>query len=67
MGLITGKCKDLGQFKVPRWRGLAARAPFFHGGNAATLRVLVEFYNTRFTMGLSEQDKQDLVNFLGTL
>ena len=25
--LITGQCKDLGKFKVPRLRGLAARAP----------------------------------------
>ena len=67
MGLISGKCSDLGVFKVPRLRGLAARAPYFHGGNAATLREVVEFYNSRFNIGLSAQDTQDLVNFLGTL
>ncbi len=67
MGLITGQCKDLGQFKVPRLRGLAARAPYFHGGNAATLKDVVTFYNTRFNMGLTAQQQQDLINFLGTL
>ena len=67
MGLITGKCGDLGKFKVPRLNGLAARAPYFHNGNAETLRDLVEFYNARFNIGLSEQDKQDLVNFLNSL
>jgi cytochrome c peroxidase len=54
-------------FKVPRLRGLAARAPYFHGGSAATLADVVAFYNLRFNMGLSAQDKQDLINFLGTL
>jgi cytochrome c peroxidase len=32
MGLISGKCADLGKFKVPRLNGLAARAPYFHNG-----------------------------------
>ena len=67
MGLITGKCADLGKFKVPRLNGLAARAPYFHNGNADTLQDLVEFYNTRFNIQLSEQEKQDLINFLNSL
>ncbi|MDB6091033.1 MAG: hypothetical protein JWN85_3817 [Gammaproteobacteria bacterium] len=67
MGLITGKCADLGKFKVPRLNGLAARAPYFHNGNAASLRQLVEFYNARFSIGLSSQDEQDLVNFINAL
>src|SRR5581483_7596895 len=67
MGLISGKCADLGKFKVPRLNGLAARAPYFHGGNAASLEQLVNFYNSRFSIGLSPQDKQDLANFLGAL
>jgi hypothetical protein len=67
MGLITGKCVDLGKFKVPRLNGLAARAPYFHNGNAATLQQLVEFYDVRFGMGMSSQDKQDLINFLNSL
>jgi len=67
MGLITGNCADLGKFKVPRLRGLAARAPYFHGGNAASLTDVVEFYNKRLNLGLTQQEKQDLINFLNTL
>lgn len=67
MGLISGKCKDLGKFKVPRLNGLAARAPYFHNGNAASLADVVDFYDRRFGIGLSAQDKQDLINFLNSL
>ena len=66
-GLISGQRADLGKFKVPRLSGLASRAPYFHNGNAASLTQLVEFYNTRFGIGLSSQQKQDLVNFLNSL
>jgi cytochrome c peroxidase len=66
-GLITGLCKDLGKMKVPVLRGLASRAPYFHGGNAATLTDVVNFYDTRFAIGLTPQEKQDLVNFLNAL
>ncbi len=65
--LITGKCADIGKTKGPTLRGLAARAPYFHTGSAATLRDAVEFYNNRFHLGLSAQDKTDLVAFLQTL
>lgn len=67
VGLITGKCADLGKMKVPVLRGLASRAPYFHAGNAATLRDLIDFYNQRFSIGLTDQEKQDLINFLNTL
>ncbi len=65
--LITGRCKDIGRFKGPVLRGLAARAPYFHNGMAADLRQAVDFYDERFNLGLSEQEKQDLVAFLQTL
>ncbi len=65
--LITGKCADIGKTKGPILRGLAGRAPYFHNGSAATLQDAVEFYDNRFHLGLSEQDKQDLVAFLQTL
>jgi cytochrome c peroxidase len=67
VGLITGKCADLGKFKVPRLRGLTARAPFFHGGNARSVKELVQFYDVRFSMGLTDEEEQDLVNFLNAL
>ena len=65
--LITGKCADIGRFTIPGVRGLAARAPYFSDGSAAGLPDVVDFYNNRFSIGLSSQDKQDLVNFLGSL
>ena len=65
--LITGKCSDVGKVKGPILRGLAARAPYFHNGSAATLEDVVKFYDQRFTIGLTAQDKADLVAFLNTL
>jgi hypothetical protein len=65
--LITGNCSDIGRGKGLVLRGLASRGPYFHNGSAATLEEVVEFYNTRFQMNLTEQEKRDLVNFLKTL
>ena len=65
--MITGKWKDVGKFKGPILRGLAARAPYFHNGSAATLEEVVDFYDVRFNIGLSAQEKADLVAFLRAL
>ena len=65
--LITGKWKDMSLFKGPILRGLAARAPYFHNGFAATLADVVEFYDGRFSIGLSAQEKADLAAFLKAL
>jgi cytochrome c peroxidase len=65
--LISGQCGDVGAIVMQQFRGLAARAPYFSNGSAATLRELVDFYDRRYTIGYSEQEKQDLVNFLGAL
>jgi cytochrome c peroxidase len=65
--LITGKCADIGKFKGPILRALSPRAPYFHNGFAATLDDVVDFYQTRFTIGLTKEDKQDLVAFLKAL
>jgi cytochrome c peroxidase len=62
--LITGKCTDIGRLKGPILRGLVARAPYFHNGAAATLTQVVEFYNLRFQMGLTDREKADLEAFL---
>lgn len=65
--MVTGRWKDVGRFKGPVLRGLAARAPYFHNGFAATLLDVVNFYDTRFNIGLTAQDKADLVAFLQAL
>jgi hypothetical protein len=65
--LITGKWADVGKFKGPILRGLAARAPYFHNGSAANLEAVVDFYNARFNIALSQREKSDLVAFLKAL
>jgi cytochrome c peroxidase len=65
--MITGKCADIGKVKGPILRGLAARAPYFHNGSAATLLDVVNFYDQRFDLNFTDQQKQDWVNFLNTL
>ena len=65
--LITGKWRHMSLFKGPILRALAARAPYFHNGSAATLDDVVDFYDTRFELHLSRQEKADLVAFLKAL
>ena len=65
--LISRSCADLGKVKGPILRGLAGRAPYFHNGSASSLKNVVEFYNQRFSLNLTDQQKADLVAFLRTL
>jgi hypothetical protein len=65
--MISGKCEDIGTIVIQQFRGLAARAPYFVNGSAATLHELVDFYDRRFNIRYTEQEKIDLVNFLGVL
>lgn len=65
--MISGKCADVGKVKGPVLRGLAARAPYFHNGGAKTLEDAVEFYNERFSLALTPQQKTDLAAFLRAL
>jgi cytochrome c peroxidase len=65
--LITGKWADIGKFKGPILRGLAARPPYFHNGFAATLTDVINFYNARFAIGFTAQEQADLLAFLQSL
>jgi hypothetical protein len=65
--MVTGRWKDVSRFKVPGLRGLAGRAPYFHDGSAATLADVVTFYDGRFQIGYSAQERSDLVAFLAAL
>jgi len=65
--LVTGQCSDFNRIKGPILRGLAARAPYFHNGAAANLREVVNFYDQRFGMQLTEAQKSELVAFLNSL
>jgi cytochrome c peroxidase len=65
--LISGKFADIGKFKGPILRGLAARAPYFHNGFAADLGAVIDFYNERFGAGIVGKEKEDLIAFLCAL
>ncbi|HEX4230974.1 MAG TPA: hypothetical protein VHZ07_20020 [Bryobacteraceae bacterium] len=65
--LATGKCADVGSIVMQQLRGLAARAPYFANGSAKTLADVVDFYDRRFSIGYSQQEKQDLIDFLSVL
>ena len=65
--LTTGRCTDIGKITIQQMRGLAARAPYFSNGSASTLREVVDFYDRRYDIGYTEQEKQDLVNLMSVL
>lgn len=65
--LITGSCADIGKFTIPQLRALAAREPYFHDGSARRLEDVVDFYDRRFAIRFSQQERRDLINFLAAL
>jgi cytochrome c peroxidase len=65
--LITGIWNDVSRFKGPVLRALAARAPYFHNGSAMTLDEVLDFYEQRFQIGLTPQERVDLIAFLRAL
>jgi len=65
--LITGLWKDVGKVKGPILRGLAARAPYFHNGSAASLSDVLDFYEKRFNIRFTAQEREDLIAFLNAL
>jgi cytochrome c peroxidase len=63
----TGRFADLNRFKVPSLRGMAGRAPFFHGGIADTLADVVAFYEASLGFDFTDDEAADLVAFLNAL
>ena len=55
------------RFKGPVLRAVASRPPYFHNGSAKDLSAVIDFYNTRFVIGLTGREKADLVAFLASL
>jgi hypothetical protein len=67
VALVTGKWTDIGKMKVPILRGLASRAPYFHNGSAQTLSDVLTFYEFRFNILFTPQERTDLIAFLSSL
>lgn len=74
----TGVEKDKGAFKTPTLRNLTQTAPYMHDGSQKTLEEVVEWYakgghpnpylsDKMKKLDLTEQDKQDLVEFMKAL
>lgn len=78
---VTNRPEDIGRHKVPTLRNVVFSAPYMHDGRFPTLRDVIEHYNrggagtpnqspfVHFGRGLNltEQDKQDLLDFILTL
>jgi cytochrome c peroxidase len=58
---------EIGTFRAPPLRGLAARPPYFHDGQAPRIEDVVSYFDRRFQIGLSGAEKSDLVAFLSAL
>jgi cytochrome c peroxidase len=65
--LISGRWADMNRFKAPSLRGLAARAPYFHDGSAASIGDVVNHYQQRFQINFSNGEKDQLIRFLEAL
>jgi len=55
------------QYRTAPLRGVWQHAPYFHNGSAATLDDVVNTYNTRRSLGLTDAEKADLVQYLKSL
>jgi len=79
---VTKDSSDIGKFKVPGLRNVALTAPYMHDGKFKTLEEVINFYSNPYDfikkpvnidslmvkpLHLSEQQKEDLVNFLHSL
>ena len=55
------------EYRTAPLRGLWQHPPYFHNGIAATLEDVVELYDTKRDLGLSADEKSDLVEYLKSL
>lgn len=65
--LISGKCNDVGTIVMQQFRGLAAREPYFSNGSARNISEVIDFYDRRYNIQLSDRERRDLENFLSSL
>lgn len=75
---ITLRQVDVGKFKVPSLRNVEFTAPYMHDGSLATLEEVIDHYSNGGEahpnksgliqpINLTNQEKQDLINFLKAL
>jgi cytochrome c peroxidase len=44
-----------------------SRTPYFHNGSVGSLADVLTFYDKRFNIGFTDQEKADLIAFLNAL
>lgn len=75
---VTGDKNMMGAFKTPGLRNITLSSPYLHDGSAATLEEVIDLYNRGGNktdnldklikpLHLTEQEKFDLIAFLGAL
>ncbi|MBX3083709.1 MAG: di-heme enzyme [Anaerolineae bacterium] len=78
LAATTHRAEDMGRFRVPSLRNVALTAPYMHDGSLLTLKDVLGFYaaggrtspyQSELIKGftLTDQDEQDLLNFLHSL
>lgn len=55
------------QYRTTPLKGAWQHAPYFHNGSAATLEDVVQIYDTRMSLGLSDSQVADLAQYLKSL
>jgi mono/diheme cytochrome c family protein len=55
------------QYRTTPLRALWQHPPYFHDGSAPDLLAVVNHYNSQFSLGLTDRQKRDLVEYLKTL
>jgi mono/diheme cytochrome c family protein len=55
------------QYRTAPLKGVWQHPPYFHNGSAATLDDVVRTYNTRRSLGLTDAEMADLVQYLKSL
>lgn len=65
---VTGRAEDMHVFKVPSLRNVAATAPYFHDGSAATLEEAVDImFKYQLGRAAPAADKASIIQFLRAL
>jgi cytochrome c peroxidase len=55
------------QYRTTPLRGLWQHPPYFHDGSATTLEAVVAHYNQTLSLGLTAEQRADLVAYLARL
>lgn len=64
---ISAQRSATGFYRTTPLRALWQHAPYFHDGSAATLGDVVQHYNAQLSLGLSDPQLGDLVEYLKSL